>query len=425
MFESGDIIAKYNYWDSLPTNLGYIRSDYVSDLQRYLNNNLIKVLQGQRRAGKSYIIRQFIHHLITALGIPAHNILYLNFELEKLNFIKSKDKFSSVVDWFITEIAKPGKKYFFFDEIQEVSEWETLISSLLADHTIEVEIFITGSNSHLLSSELATYISGRYICKHIFPFSYQEYLGFYQHANTRNQFIDYLNFTGLPECFRLPDRELQYAFISAMRDTILLKDVVDRYQIQHIALLELLFQFLTDNIGNLFSVNALVRKLASIGHKTNTMTLSNYIHYLENTYLLHGVGRYDIKGKKILEGEKKYYINDLGISNFLSSSFDNRVARQLENYVFTYLIQNGYHVYVGTLPNGEIDFIAEKRNEKRYIQVAYLLAEQKTIEREFGQLERIDDNWPKYVITLDELKLPAKHGILHLQIWDLDTHFKA
>jgi predicted AAA+ superfamily ATPase len=214
--------------------------------------------------------------------------------------------------------------------------------------------------------------------------------------------------------------ELKRSYIRTIKDSILLNDIVQRFKIQNIDLLEKIFLFLIDNISNLFSINSIEKKIKNLGYKTNAVTLGNYIKYLEYSFLFFSVERYNIKGKKILEGEKKYYLNDLGFRNYLSSSFDPGITKKLENFVFQTLIQKGYSVYVGTIDSDlEVDFVAEKLNQRIYIQVTYLLESKEVIEREYGNLEKIKDNWPKYVVSMDKISINPKNGIKHIKAWDL------
>ena len=419
------ILQDYNNWDNTPQELGYIRTVYLQQLESYFNNNLIKVLIGQRRAGKSYILKQLIALLVNEKQVNCKNILYLNFEIEKLSFISDYHILGNVIDLYKAKLQPQGKFYCFFDEIQEVPGWEKIVTSLVADPHHDVEIILTGSNSNLLSSELATYLSGRYVTKNIFPFDYVEYCGYYQKNSDKQSFLDYLQFSGIPELYHLPNQELQLSFVQDLKNTILLKDIVQRYNVQQADLLEKIFLFLTDNIGNLFSLNALVKKLKNIGISSNTVTLGNYLQYIENTFLLSGVSRYDVRGKRILDGEKKYYLNDLAFRNFLSSSFDIGMGKLLENYVYNYLKVQGYSIYVGNTGTQEIDFIAEKKDQKIYIQVAYLLIDEQVVEREYGVLEAVKDNWEKIVISMDDIQLSPKNGIRHVRAWELDNFFDS
>lgn len=416
------ILEKYNFWSGNMSNLGYKRKDYLDKMTDVIGtSNLIKVLIWQRRVGKSYILKQFISQLIEDNNIPPKNILYLNLEYDDFSFIRTKDDLKGVFDIYQKNLSITGKIYLFIDEIQEVEWWEKFINSIRADHTMDIDIYITGSNSSLLSSELATYLSGRYITFPIYPFSFQEYLNFWWKDRNKVSFLEYLNFSGIPELYNLPNIELQKSFMSSLKDTIILRDLVKRYAIKEVDLLEKIFFFLSSNIWNLFSINAIARKLQSEWINISPTTLSNYIRYLQNILVFYGADRYDLKWKRILEGEKKYYLNDLGFVNFLFSSFDNYAGKKLENYVYTSLIQHGYSVFVWNIWDKEIDFVAEKEGRKIYIQVTYLLVGEEVIEREYGNLRLIKDSFPKYVVSLDDIALPIDdYGIEHVQAWNIE-----
>jgi predicted AAA+ superfamily ATPase len=416
-------LERYNFWDGTIYDFGYERRWYLDRLDASLwTNTLIKVLIWQRRVGKSYILKQFISHLIQNRHITPKNILYLNLEYDDLSFIRTKDDLKMVFDTYRERSPKDAKIYLFIDEIQEIHWWEKFVNSLRADHTLEVEIYITWNNSSLLSSELSTYLSGRYLTMDIYPFSFSEYLDFQQKARNKTNYLEYINFSGIPELYNLPGRDLQQSFISSLKDTIILKDLVKRYAIKEVDLLEKIFAFLSSNVGNLFSINAIARKLKSEAINISITTLSNYLRYLQNILVFYGTDRYDLKGKKILEWEKKYYLNDLGFLNFFFSSFDHYAEKKLENAVYNSLIQAGYTVYVGTLWDREIDFVGEKWNKRIYIQVAYILTDESVIEREYGNLRAVADSYPKYVVSLDDILLPTDHhGIVHLQAWDIET----
>ncbi|MCE2929645.1 MAG: ATP-binding protein [Candidatus Caenarcaniphilales bacterium] len=399
-----------------------IRKKYLDFLIKLaFNNKLIKVLSGQRRAGKSYILRQFIDALIKDHKVSSKNIFYVNFEDEEFKNIKNKDDLSELIKKYTKERKPDLKKelYLILDEIQEITGWEKLLASYLANTQIQYQIYITGSNSNLLSSELATYITGRYIVQEILPFSYQEFLDYYQLESNQTNLIEYLNSSSLPETFHLnKEEEIIRNYLKAVKDSILLKDIVQRYKVENVALLENLFLFLIDNISNPFSINSINKTLLANNISTNINTLSNYIKYLEESFVLHGVSRYDLKGKKILEGEKKYYLNDLGLRKFLFSKFDLANGKFLENFVYNELRYHGFEVYTGKINDLEIDFVAEKNKKRIYIQVAYLLADEKVIQREFGNLQKIKDNWDKIVISLDPLSMGSVEGIEHKQAWD-------
>jgi len=415
----------YNYWDKLPVDLGVPRPVYSRNLLKYRGNNLIKVLIGQRRVGKSYILKQFIQALIQEEKTNPENILYINFELIAFQEIDDKKKLSNLINDYLKmrRIKKKSPVYFIFDEIQEVAGWEKLLSSLLADKTYLKEIYVTGSNSKLLSSELATYITGRYVNLNIYPLSFEEYLSYSEEKPSKGVFLKYLMDSQLPELLNIDDEQIRSNYIRSIKDSIILKDVVSRYQVQNIDLLEKIFLFIVNNLSNLFSINSLVKKLNSQGYNANAHTVGDYVRYLEEAILITGVQRFDLKGKRILEGEKKYYLTDLGFRHYLFSDFDSGIGKLLENYVYNYLRLNGYEVYVGKLNQYEIDFVATKAKERKYIQVAYLLYDEEVLKREYGNLEKIADNWEKIVISLDDVKFSPRKGIKHFQAWDLASHY--
>jgi len=407
-----------NYWEQAPEKLGLFRSQYINYIMDCLDNNLLKVLIGQRRCGKSYILKQVISQLL-GQDIAHHNILYLNFELHELHFVRTAELLAEIIRYYYENLRPKGKTYLFFDEIQEVDEWEKVINSYLANERYDIEIFLTGSNAHLLSSELSTYVTGRYIEIPVYPFSYYEYLAYQGCIIDRASIIRYLEDSGIPEFYYLKDRQQKIAYLLALKDSIIMNDIIRRFNIKNPKLLILILDFLIDNIGHLFSLNSIVKKLKSLGTHTNAVTVGNYVRYLEMTFIIHGVSRYDVKGKRILEGERKYYLNDLAFLNYLHSKFDDGINRKLENFVYLALVQSGYRVYVGNIYQLEIDFVAEKDNEVLYIQVTYLLHSQEIIDREYGNLEKIQDSWPKWVVTLDEVSFPSKAGILHVSAWNL------
>jgi predicted AAA+ superfamily ATPase len=417
------LIIQYGIRTYRKKELGLLRPLYLGQIKKSLDNNLIKIIKGQRRSGKSYLLRQTIDYLVKKKNVDRKNILYLNFEIEAIARINSRKKLSDLIKIYLREFAdqQQSKIYFLFDEIQEIPGWEKSVNSLVADPNIDCEIFVTGSNSKLLSGEFATYLTGRYIEIDIFLLSYQEYLALKSLDNNKQNFLEYINSAQTPEFHALQaNQELQRNFLNSLKNSILYQDIVSRYTVKHADLLDKFFLFIVDNIGNPFSLNSIGRTLKHIGIKANLVTLSNYLKYLEEVFLIASCERYDIKGKRILEGEKKYYISDIGFKNFLSSSFDPGVGKKLENYVYWTLKRNGFHVSVGNINASEVDFIAEKSQQKIYIQVTYLLNSENVVNREYASLENIRDNWPKIVTSLDDVHLNPKNGIEHLRLWLLE-----
>jgi len=412
-----DELKKYNYWEGQDIDTGYFRKHYIDNITDYLDNRLVKVILGQRRVGKSYLLRMIINMLLRK-GIPPINILYINKDISELDFIDSSERLVQVVKEYRAGLKPKGKVYIILDEVQDIKNWEKAVNSFSQDYKFEYEVFITGSNANLLSMELATYLTGRYVGFEVFPFSYEEYLGFFSLKRGKESFLAYLKNGGIPESLHLRNLELRKNYLSTLKDSIVLKDIVKRHNVRDVLLLEKLIQFITDSIGSLFSVNKVVNYLNSTGHKCKADTIGNYISYLLEAYLVHQSERYDIKGKRILSGEKKYYLNDLGFKYYLTSSFDFGVGKYLENLVYLDLRRKGYHVYTGRMNNREIDFIAEKDNDKVYIQVCYLLADEEVVKREFGNLQEINDNFEKIVISLDDVNMGKKDGIKHVNAWE-------
>lgn len=420
-------LKQFNFWQDIPAEVGLIREEYLDFLTKALKSNLILVLTGQRRVGKSYILKQFISQLIQKEKVKAENILYLNLENYAWIDIKTAEALSQLIELYLKEI-KPNKKqeiYLLIDEVQEVQGWEKVLTSYLSNNNPKFKIIITGSNSNLLSSELSTYITGRFIAKEVFAFSYENYLKLFCKQNSKETLETFISGSQLPETFLLKEEALIQTYINDLKDSILLKDIIKRYKVENIELLERLFMFLVNNISNLFSINSIVDKFKAQGYSTNTNTISNYLKYFQYAYLFHAAERFDVQGKKILEGEKKYYLNDLGFRKFLFSSYTSSPAKTLENYVFNLLLQNGFKVYVGKLNSFEVDFVIEKPNLRKYIQVAYLLTDEEVIEREYRSLEMINDNWEKIVVSEDSILFPVRNGIKHLQVWNLHQYLAS
>jgi len=420
MKEIFKILKKYNLWGHKSQKeifeVGFERDFYLKKIEQFLGNDLIKVFIGQRRVGKSYLMRQVINKLLDS-GVNKKNIFYFNKEIVDFDEVKTHLDLKKIIDIYRKEIKPKGKVYYFFDEIQEIENWEKIVNSLSQDYKYKSEVFVSGSNSKMLSGELATYISGRYIDFEIFPFSYREYRDCFKLKNNKENFLEYLHSGGLPEFFQLKTEESKRYYLQALKNTIILKDIVDRYKIKDIKLLEKILDFISDNIGNVFSSAKITNFLKSKGRKISFDTVSNYLKYLTETFLIHEVERFDLKGKDILDSGKKYYLNDLSFRNFIFSTFDEGVGGHLENLVYLHFRRNGWKIYIGKIDNLEIDFVIEKHGEKKYIQVAHSLIGSKVIKREFGNLEKIQDSYEKIVISLDDKSLGNKEGIKHQLAW--------
>lgn len=390
-----------------------LRKNYLDQIIPLIDKNLIKVLTGVRRSGKTVLLQQIQDYLLQH-GRQKNNVVYISFESKANAHLKNSDALYS----YLLDAGRKanGKTYIFLDEIQAVPAWEEVVSSLLVD--LDCDIYITGSNSKLLSGELATLIAGRYIQIHVYPFTLSEAKEITKQNGTFVSddalFSDYLRYGGLPLRFSLEEISVE-PYLSDTYDAIVVKDILQRNKLNDSALLNLLLSFLMDNIANPFSARSIVSALAANGIRTSVDTVLAYIGYIKNAMIMNSVQRYDIKGKKLLAAGEKYYAVDLGLRNVIKSSPEIDFNKLYENLVYLELLSRGYDIKVGKTDNYEIDFIAYKGKERIYVQVCYLLASPETVEREFGNLERINDNYPKYVISGD---LPdfSRNGIRHFNI---------
>lgn len=419
MTENIAVVAKYNFWNGNTPDLGYEREKYLEKIHRFTGNRLVKVLVGQRRTGKSYLLRQIVRQLIQ-LGVPPQNTFYINKEFVEFDYLTDYRALASLIDAYKAELMPVGKIYLFIDEIQTIEGWERLVDSYSQDFVDSYELFISGSNSQMLSGELATLLSGRYISFQIYPFSFSEFCHFKQAEQSKLLYLDYLQTGALPELFHLPEAETKRHYVSAIKDTVLLRDIIQRYNIKDAKLLEDIFAYLVNNASNMVSVSNIVNYFKSKNRRVNYETVANYIQYIENTFLIHRVDRYNIKGKDIISGNCKFYINDLAFKNYLYSGFGYGMGFLLENAVYLQLRQAGYEVFVGVMRKGEIDFVAKKEDRVIYLQVAYLLADEQTVEREYGAFNSINDHFEKCVVSLDEISFPSRSGIRHIQAWAME-----
>jgi predicted AAA+ superfamily ATPase len=419
MIETINSIRKYNYWNGNAVDLGYARTFYTGKAGQYIGNKLVKVLVGQRRAGKSYILRQIASKLISQ-GVKRENILYISKEYIELITLRSAVELEELYKAYRRELKPDGKVYLFIDEIQYIEEWERFVNSHSQDFAEPCELFISGSNSNLLSSELATLLSGRYVEFEVFPFSYAEYCGITEQQPDSHSYKKYLQSGALPELFNLPNEEMKQNYVSSIKDTVLLRDIVSRYKVKDVKLLDDLFVYLVNSAANFVSVTNIINFFASKKRKTNYETLSTYINYLENSFLIHRAGKYNIKGKDTISGNCKYYLNDLSYRNYLYSGYGFGLGYLLENAVYLALRRAGYRVYAGTIKDTEIDFVAMKGDRKLYLQVTLQLTEEQVVEREYRSLKLIDDNFGKYVVSMDDYEIPTNEGIEHISAWNLD-----
>lgn len=424
MDERFDVLRKYNFWEGNRPAVGYIRTEYTDKIYSYSGKNrLIKVLVGQRRVGKSYILRQIALKLMEN-GVDCKNIFFVNCELFEFGFIQNYKDLDDLVKLYRKELNPQGRIYIFIDEVQNVREWERIVNSYSQDYIDEYEVFISGSNSKMLSGELATLLSGRYICFEIFPFSFTEYIGITDKRQSKQSYEEYMASGGLPELFILPEHELKRNYISAVKDTVLLRDIIQRYSIKDARLLEDIFVYLVNNASNLVSISNITNYFKSNGRKTSYDTVAAYIGYIEDAYLVHRAERYNIRGKETIAGNYKYYINDLSFNNYLYQGFGYGAGYQLENLIYIELIRQGFDVYVGSIKGKEVDFVAIKGDRTIYVQVTLMLVDKQTIEREYSALEAIDDSYEKMVVSLDSTTLFSRGGIRHIQAWNLTNQLE-
>ncbi|MCX6270953.1 MAG: ATP-binding protein [Bacteroidetes bacterium] len=388
------------------------RKLYIDKTVPYIDTPVIKVLTGQRRVGKSYLLFQLMNTIREK--DPDAQIVYINMELREFEQLKD----DSLLFGFIKEHSRSSERtYLFIDEIQEVKHFEKAIRSLFAEGSYD--IYCSGSNSHLMSGELATYLSGRYVEIQIHSLTYAEFLEFHQLENNKGSVEKYIKWGGLPAIARFPASEsVIYQFIESVKDTILLKDIVQRFNVRNVSFLKNLLFFLADNLASLVSAKRISDYLKSQQIPVNVQTVLDYLGFLDSSFIVQKVRRFEIGGRKIFEVGEKYYFEDLGIRHVLTPFNRNDMSKVLENMVYHQLRAYGYQIFVGKSGNCEIDFVAQKQSSTLYFQVSLQLMNQDTINREYGNLLEIKDNFPKYLITLDEIASSDYKGIQHLQIMD-------
>ncbi len=414
-------IARYNPWNGNDIAEGFRREQYLKKISQYTGNRLIKVLTGQRRAGKSYILRQIVMDLISS-GVKAENILYISKEFTAFNFVPTNKDLDLLIEEYRNEFYPEGKTYIFVDEIQNIDGWEKTVNSLSQDFTWPCEVFISGSNSKMLSGELASLLSGRYVEIEVLPLSFKEWAEANSKSETKEVFEEYLDGSGLPEILHLVSNEVRRSYVGGLKDTILLRDVIARNKIRDAQALEDLFTFVVNNATKMFTPNTVVKDYKAKGRSVNYETVSSYLSCIEQTFIIHKSLRYNIQGKETISGNCKYYINDLAFYNYLYRGFAYGYGYQLENIIYLSLRRAGYDIYTGNIPgrtgaNLEVDFVAIKGEDRMYVQVAYEMKDEDTLMREYRPLELIEDNYPKYVVTMDSRQMPVKNGIRHIQAW--------
>ena len=393
------------------------RDEYIKQIVPFIDKDVIKVLKGIRRSGKSVMLKLLMEELKNR-GINENQFIYINFENLKYRNLKNYEK---LYDFILNKVDDKYKSYYIFlDEIQEVEEWERCVNSLRVDEELRFDIYITGSNAKLLSGELSTYLAGRYIEFIVYPFSFKEFFEIIQEKNqeikVKEAFQKYVKFGGMPFLHNLDyNFEASMQYLQDLYASIILKDITQRNNIRDTDLLERIINYVIMNIGNTFSATSISKFFKSENRKVAIETILNYIKACEEAFLIYRVARNDLLGKKILNVNEKYYIADHGIREAIMENNQKNINQVLENIVYFEMLRRGYNVKIGKVDNLEVDFVCKKNDETIYIQVSYLLASEDTKEREFSVLENIKDNYPKYVLSMDEFDM-SRNGIKHVNL---------
>ena len=388
------------------------RETYLKKVIPYIDKDIIKVFIGQRRVGKSYLMFQIMEHISTKNKNA--NIVYINKELPEFYGIKTGEDLIE----FIKEKNISGNNYLFIDEVQEIMDYPKALRAILAES--KWDLWVTGSNADFLSSDIAGSLSGRSIEFTIFPLNYLEFINFHNLKINNDSIEKYMRYGGLPYLRKLHlDGEMTYEYLRNIYNTILYKDIISRYNIKRTRFMEDLVYFLADNTGSIVSAKKISDYLKSQRTNISTTRVIEYLDYLDKAFFVNKVKRYDIKGKALFSYNEKYYFQDIGLRNSIIGFKNEDINKILENVVLNHFLTYGYQVNVGKIGSNEIDFIFTKNNERIYIQVAYLLSNEKVIRREFDNLKLIKDNYPKYVISMDPIKFDSNDGIIHLRLIDL------
>jgi hypothetical protein len=395
----------------------YKRNKYFDRLRKHLGSSFIKVITGQRRVGKSYFLYQIIHDLMDTRQVSLDQIIYINKELDEEDLIKDAKDLVRAVEEYRHAQEKLGdrKLYIFIDEIQDIANWEKAVRRWKAQGIYE--IFITGSNSKLLSGELASFLSGRFIEIELYPFDFLEVCDFLKRPLDNTSLDQYLLYGGMPETLKL-DNSIKLEILQTLLDSILLRDVVRRFNIHQVKIFEKVVHYLALNMGSLFNAKNIADVLKKNGFKISLPTIISYLRYLENAFVAHSVERYNIVFKKVLEFSQKVYFNDLGLRNAITRTQLQYQSNLLENFVYLHLISNQWQVHVGQYKEWEIDFIAQRNKEILYIQVVWQLENPSVIQREFGNLLRIHDGHKKLVVGYSTETIGQVEGIPYLPAVD-------
>ena len=393
------------------------RPFYVDKIMAYADTPFVKILTGVRRCGKSTILKMIMERLKSERGIPEERIINCRYDSMEFEDMTAKQIYAQLKG----RLCPNGKTYLFLDEVQEVQGWERVVNSLASD--FDVDIYITGSNSRMMSSEISTYLTGRYVSFRVFTLSFREYLTFRNKLaavrDPKDELADYVRLGGFPSAHLQPfSQDEIYTIVRDIYNSTIFSDVVKRNQIRKIDQLERVVKYTFNNVGNTFSAKSIADYLKAERRSLDNETVYSYLEKLEKAYLLHRCSRYDLQGKEILKTQEKFYLADVALRYSVLGYHANSVASSLENIVYLELCRRGYTVYVGKTGSGEIDFIAVRQNEKIYVQVTQEIRSEKTKEREYERLLAIHDNYPKYVLTTDNFAGGNYEGIKTMHIAD-------
>lgn len=390
---------------------------YVDRIMTYVDTPFVKILTGVRRCGKSTILKMIMEKLETERNVPKDRIVSMRFDSMEYEDMTAKEMFAVIKE----KISPNGKTYFFLDEVQEIKGWEKVINSLATDY--DADLYVTGSNSRMMSSEISTYLTGRYVSFRIFTLSFEEYLTFKQQyteaKDVHNELVDYIRLGGFPAThLREYSQDEIYTIVRDIYNSTVFSDVVKRNQIRKIDQLERVVKYTFSNVGNTFSAKSISDYLKAERRSIDNETVYSYLEKLEKAYLLHRCSRYDLQGKEILKTQEKFYLADTSLRYSVLGYQPNSMAAGLENVVYLELCRRGYTVYIGKTSDGEVDFVAQRQGEKLYVQVIQEIKSEKTQRREYDRLLEIRDNYPKFVLRADEFAGGNYEGIKSMHVAD-------
>ncbi len=390
---------------------------YTEKIMVYTDTPFVKVLTGVRRCGKSTILKMIMEKLQTERGISADQIVFMRFDSMEYEDMTAKQMFEAVK----AKLSENKKTYFFLDEVQEIEGWEKVVNSLASDY--DVDLYVTGSNSRMMSSEISTYLTGRYVSFRIFPLSFEEYLTFRREytevKDVHAELADYIRLGGFPAThLRDYSQDEVYTIVRDIYNSTIFSDIVRRNQIRKVDQLERVVKYTFSNVGNTFSAKSISDYLKSEHRKIDNETVYSYLEKLEKAYLLHRCSRYDLQGKEILKTQEKFYLADTALRYSVLGYHPDSVASSLENVVYLELCRRGYEVNIGKTADGEVDFVAQRQGEKLYVQVTQEIRSEKTERREYDRLLEIKDNYPKYVLRTDEFAGGNYEGIKSMHVAD-------